>query len=487
MSSLALVDAHASQQLGREVEPEIVIPRPPLKLYPGPAVAWPAAILFGALFSFGYFTFRYTLSPGFYQFIGACALGMLLLAVFTTINRARMHLKVSLRELGVVLNGRAVRFAELDALTVADSRRYDNERNVIAMNRTITLETQSGRVRVSYLAVPNDPVDPVLDVITATMTARQHRGYRGRGWSIDGNTLVAGATRIPLATISAAGVYDDEVRIWLHGESHRALAVPVSSRNARVLLAIAAKTRTAAPPAMHAASQQPTAGIGRLLFTRRTSLFSTMFSTAIYLPLTKVLHLVMQREGLPFADETAMAVAALVVLLAIRRVTRVYRFHERGVIVGGRTLLFDDVATMRWVETSTLINHAIYVGTSMKVKLTPREGRPLVIRLYRWRANDDDLLPMRYAISTRIAETLRVQLQREGRAPWVRGAAFTTGGIEVKKQLLAFDRPLHGFMRNGYFILFRERWQKPSAVLPASEDNFYPGLALFETLTSQRP
>jgi hypothetical protein len=486
MSSLALAPSHDSQLLGREVEPPVVIGRPLLRFYPGPAVAWPAAIFFAAFFLFGYLTVGWELSRGFYQFIGVCALSMLLLAIVSTIRWTQMHLTLSLRELGVVLNGRALRFADLDTFTVANSRRYDNERNVIALNRTVTLEANGTRVRASYIAMPNDPLDSALDAIAAAMTAK-HRGERGSGWSVENDTIVAGGTRIPLSMISAAGVYDDEVRIWRHGDAHHALAVPLSSRNARVLLRIASGSRTAAPPpALHAVSQEPATGIGRLLFTRRTSIFSAVFSTAIYLALALLVRIFMEKQGLPFGKETAYALGTIVLLVSIRRMLRVYRFHERGVIAAGRTLLFDDVTAIRWQETTTLINHAIYVGTSMKVKLKTRDGKPFVISLYRWRANDDDLMPMRYAISAKIANELQQQLQREGRAPWVRGVAFTTSGVEVKKNLHTFEPPLYGFLREGFFILYRERWQKPSALLPVSDENFYPGLVLFETLTRQR-
>ena len=56
----------------------------------------------------------------------------------------------------------------------------------------------------------------------------------------------------------------------------------------------------------------------------------------------------------------------------------------------------------------------------------------------------------------------------------------------MKKKLLPYEST-QGMLSDGYFVLFRESWRKPIAILNASEENFDPGLMVFEALTRARP
>jgi len=493
-----LPDPHAASLLGRELEPPIVMPRPRFRFYPGPVVCGVAFLLLAALAAFGLLTFRATLSPGFYQLIAGCAVLMLVLCILSTWWWLRLGVTMSLRELGVVLithkRQYSILYADIDAVTIADSRRYDERRAVVAFNRTVTVEANGRKTRATYVALPNDALDPLLDRLAARVAA-EPRPRSGDGWTVDLATLRWRGSDVPLHAIGKTGVFDGAVRLWLRGEDMHFASVPLSSRNAHVFLHLAQRGAAASPPV--ASPSSSTKGLGRLLFTRRTSATSVVFNTIIAFSVLWLAMLSVERfleaVPMPAARGVLLGIGVLVVLRAIYRLTMRYRFHERGLtrtsIVGNRTLLYGQIRAMTWAETTTIIE-GIATGTSVVAKLVPDDGTtPLVVRIHRFRAGDPDIVPLRHTIARSIGTHLREHLERDGRVPWTKDATFTAAGLEVKTglfggntTLLPYDQPIGIRFSDGFLHLFRENWKKPLAILPASGENFYPGLALFEML-----
>jgi hypothetical protein len=457
--------------------------------------------LFTAFAAWGFATGRGALSPGFYWFVAGMAGLMFLMAIGTTIRRMQLQLTMSLREPGVTLIAGSrehnLAYRELDALTIAESGRYDDARNLIALNRSITLDAAGKRASASYVAVADDPLDDLLQELVERM-ARERRDRSGEGWSIENEMLIANRERVPLSTISAAGVFDREVRVWCHGRKEPLLAVPLSSRNARLLLYIAGEAQTSAPPRRARTSAAAIEESNIELFTRRTSKLAVLFQTALLGCVIFLAQYAVTVKAPALAEPARIAAflaAAAAMIAAIHRMSRTYHFHEHSVtrtsLFGSRTFRYEDAVSITWKERSSFLEHTVYLGTSMTVTMTAANGAPpFVITLHRFRTSDEDLLPLRRAVSERIAVRLHHEWKHGERSPWTNNAAFTAVGLEVKtgvmgggRELLPYGQPLNAMFSDGYLIFFRDHWTKPLTILETSQENFYPGLALFERLT----
>ena len=476
--------------LGREIHPTVSLGRPRFRYYPGPPTAAIVSLPFLALTLLGYLTFRATLSPEFYRFTAGCTALTIAGAVVTFVIWLRFGVTISLRELGAVIVSRGktheIRYADVDAITVYDKRRYDETVVVRALTRTITLETASGRVKAQYVALPQDALDHVLEVLVERIAAVA-RPRAGKGWSVEQGMLVARRERVPLSSISAAGVFERNVRLWRHNDEEHFFSVPYDTKNARVLLALATH-------AGQASARPSTTGIGRLLFSRRTTMISGLGNTLLvafglavgWMCLERYLHVPSK-----LAVGAMLGVFVLWIFYSLYRATVRYRFHERAVVrislLGARTLAYANVAAMTWHESASTMHGAIPLGTTVKAKLLPDDGSPaLSIRLHRLRGIDGDLEPVRSRIAQHIAENLRRHLEHGDDIPWTSMARFTREGLVVQggwlgktTTVLRYDQPLGAFPGQGFLILYRES-NKPLARLDINGTNFYPGLALFE-------
>ena len=386
--------------LGGEVLPAVTIGRPRFRDYPGPPTAAILFLPFAALAAFGFLTFRAQLSPGFYWFMAIGAAFLLLGALITFAIWLRFGVTLSLRELGVVIDTRAIPYASIDALTIRDKRRYDETATVRVLTRTIAIEAAGRKVKAVFVARPAEALDEVLDALAARIAAVP-RPRAGKGWRIDQNTLHVRETRTPLSTITAAGIFDGEVRLWRDRDERPFLSVPVDSKNARVLVAALPPTANRQPPT--------TPGLGRLLFSRRTTIASVVGNTilaafVIALAWFCVARFLPQFRGV--GDGIAIGAAVLWFLHATYRATVRYHFHEHAVVrrslLGTRTVAYANVAAMEWRETVTVLEHAIPMGTTVRAKLVPNDGTaPLDITLHRFRGTDGDLEPLREAIERR--------------------------------------------------------------------------------------
>ncbi len=485
--------------LGREIAPAVVIGRPRFRYYPGPPTAAIVSIPFLALTLFGYLTFRAEMSPGFYSFTAWMTAFVLVMAVVTTVIWLRFGVTISLRELGVVIVSRGktheIRYADIDAITIYDKRRYDETATVRALTRTITLETATGKVKAEYVALPQDALDDTLDAIVERVAA-EPRPRAGKGWSIEHGTLTVRRDRVPLSSISAAGVFERNVRLWKHNDEEHFFSVPHDTKNARVLLALAQRSASTAPAQASAASST-SSGIGRLLFSRRTTLLSGLGNTILVIFGLAVGWMCLEKYlGIPtkIALGAMIAVFVLWIFYSIYRATVRYRFHERALVrlslLGTRTLAYANVAAMTWHESAATLEHAIPLGTTLKAKLLPDDGsRAVSIRIHRFRGRDGDLEPVRSHIAHHIAHTLQRHLEHGDEVQWTPTAKFKREGLEVKGgwlnktiTLLPYEQPIGVYPDKGFLVLYRESPHKPLAMLNINEANFYPGLALFEML-----
>jgi len=265
--------------LGRELE-TATISRPRFREYPGPPTCAIFSIPLVALASFGFLTFRASLSPGFYWFIALCAAFMVAGALITFALWLRFGVKISLHEHGLAIAAlgkqHEIPYAEIDALTVRDKGRFDETATLRGLTRTIVIVAGGRKARAVYVAKPGEALDAILDRL-AERIAAEPRSRAGKGWRVEQGTLHARGTTVPLPAISAAGIFERNVRLWRHHDEGHFFSVPYDSKNARVLLALA-RNRAAEAVAEPSTSG---AGIGRLLFARRTTITSVLGNTIL--------------------------------------------------------------------------------------------------------------------------------------------------------------------------------------------------------------
>lgn len=494
-----MIFSESAAALGRETEAAVQISRPRLRFFPGPVVITLAFVFFAGLTVFGYSTFRAEMSPEFYRSMAYGSAIMFALAVLTTIWWLTLGITMEMRELGVVMTYRkksfAIRFADIDAFTVADSPRYDNYRNVVALHRTITIEASGRKAVGRYLAMPSDVLDAMLARLVARITG-ESRPRSGDRWELDRAILRWGGEAIAVGAIAKAGVFDGNVRAWRMGEELPFLSVPHSSRNARILLHRLQNVQPSLAGHDHRVFDMAGAlsqdGPGRLLFVRRTTVYSEVIRGAIIGSVLWVGWLAVDRflrDVRALGHGAIIGLGVLAFFYAIHRLTTRYRFYDRALtrdtILGSRTMQYSQVAKMMWRETVTLINHSISAGTRMKVRLVPADGKALTVDVHRFRGTDNDVALVRAAMAENIARSLRKQLEREGRVQWTRDAAFLREGLEVKTGVLGnkpllipYDDWIGVQYQQGYLNIHRESWRKPLAMLEVRGENFYPGLAL---------
>ncbi|HEX6095263.1 MAG TPA: hypothetical protein VF432_02980 [Thermoanaerobaculia bacterium] len=387
--------------LGREIV-AATIGRPRFREYPGPPTCAILFLPFAALAAFGFLTFRAQLSPGFYWFVAFCAALMLAGALITFAIWLRFGVTISLHELGVVLNGQEMPFAGIESVTVRDKRRFDETATVKALTRTILIEGAGRKVKALYVAKPGEALDHILDHI-AERVAAEPRPRAGKGWRVEQGTLHARGTMVPLSTISAAGIFERDVRLWRHRDEAHFLSVPYDSKNARVLLALASNRAVEAI----AEPSSSESGIGRLLFARRTTIASVLGNTILVAFGLALAWLCVDRflpQLQTLGNGAILGLAALWILHAIYRTSARYDFHERAVVrhtlLGIRTLAYADIHAMTWRETVTVFEHVIPMGTTVHASLFPAgDAAPLKIVLHRFRGADGDLEPVRTSIA----------------------------------------------------------------------------------------
>lgn len=468
----------------------VVAQRPSLDIYPGPVI-FP---VFGALFVAGtaYIWRVNGLHDVVTEIFLACTLLMLLGALVTGTRYFSYRVEASIHDHAVTLNGREFLFDRIDSVALAEKARLGQWAKTVAMRRTLTVAAEGRRRTFAWLASPaGDPIEPILQLLLRRLASdAARRPLRGAGWSLELGTLRTRDDATPLSTVTSAGIFDQEVRLWRRGEPNPFFATPATSSNALVLLRVAEDALEKSPPA-HVPVADET-GLGRLLFVRKPAGLVNTFNAFLYgLFGTATAWYFADRWAPQFTRlvlDAAIVVSLYVVARAILSFGTRYRFHEAGMIatyaIGRRTLRYADVARMRWDERRNFTN-GVYSGTSLDATLVPAGGKPLHIDLRRFRTVDGDLEPLRHAVAHAVAARMRHELESTGRVAWTKDAALLRDGVELEPGVVVrYDEKVNAHPDDhGFLNFYRDNWRKPIRLLRRNGDNFEPGWILYCELT----
>src|SRR5262245_1395295 len=353
---------------------EVVAPRPRFGIYPGPILA-PVVGVLTLLFSIFIWS-RDSSNASIATFFFAITAMMFVLSAITIARYLGYRVTAAVHDHAVVFNGREFRFDQIDFVTLRDRARVPQMGGITMVERTLTIAPVDGKKKsFVWIAEGHDPIAPVVEFLHRRLADEApRRTLHGKRWSIVQMTLQTQDDMTPLSTLSGAGIYDREVRLWRRGETTPFFAAPVTSENAHVLLRVAEDAVAKAPPAPAAAPTAAAgddAGLGRLLFARKPSGFVNVFSSIIYGLFGVAMALYAADHIDPQLDKPAIylasAIAIFFVLRALHSFTVRYRFYELGVIstyVGGRReVRYADVESMSWGAVRSFHN-GIYTGTS---------------------------------------------------------------------------------------------------------------------------
>lgn len=391
----------------------------------------------------------------------------------------------------------------LESFVLHDGVALYNGRRLGLTYRLVARSRHGRRTRLLHYAADGaeDEVGPyLLDLlprIIDVFAARVQSGepVRGDGWTLDASGLhVRRAPPVPLSEVRRAGVFEGRVAIWRDRDDAPFFSTPVGGPNAMALLGIASRHA-----ARHTGGEpQDPSSLGLLLFEKRSPKSHVMaaFGFAAAIAAGGVVWRVIDPGAAPLGPLSVVLLGALVGLAAMNMARSTFQVREHGVVkrtlYSRRVLRFDEIERFGYRAVRQYYNGA-YIGTITTLLLAgPEPSRPLKHALT-VRGQDDDLERLRQEVSLAVADRLRERLRREGEVRWGARGRLTRTTLELpEKRLLgrgpvralAYGEPLVYTLHEGRLRL-QAHGSKTVFELSTDEENFYPGLLLFEELVAQ--
>jgi hypothetical protein len=353
-----------------------------------------------------------------------------------------------------------------------------------------------------------DPLAGFVSRLVGGLAARIDRDLEkgaelvGDGWSLDAKGLHVRGKSYPLEAVTALGVYDRHLCLWLADEERPFLRLPQGSRNVLPLGEILRRRSQGRPDS----NVSPDGlSLGRLLLERRYWDLQVRLRGAGFLGLfglcgvfVVVPVLAVERETRGASAIVALAILAGGVVVAswiafsawLER-PRWVRFHERGAVQTGAveaSLRYDEVGEVTW-------------GQSLILEPLPGLGRrAIVFRLHTWE-HEADLASIRDVACRPLARRWREALER-GPVEWTERLWFRADGLEFMAEKSPLVEPhetppveqwgivpyedLSYRLEHGWFWLFVRGHERRLCLEDMRGRNFFVGLLLLEWLRQGR-
>ncbi|HEX6903364.1 MAG TPA: hypothetical protein VF789_26845 [Thermoanaerobaculia bacterium] len=376
-------------------------------------------------------------------------------------------------------------------IAVHEREQFD-EANRHGILRDVTVASASDRLSARFLTLDQDPdtAGPVLAELRARLAEavglrlRRGESLAGPGWTLTSGALQTADETVPLEMLSEAMVYDSRVAVWKHGGEIPWLSAPSDSPNALLLLDVLAARLPAQPRRQE--------GLGRALFEKRAQrsaiLAGALVSTLVFVCLP---FMIGPGPVRPVLAAFNAVIGVVLALATLQGALTGFRCYEKGVVsfsaFGRRQILFSEVERMSF-QVKRLSRKAVYLVTLFKMKLYPREGRPLTLtdRAYQ---RLSDLEKLQDRLAGMIADRLRDRIAYEGEALWTDGVRISREGVRFTRRrllgggeetLAAFSQDLRFAIDRGRFELFVPDDRRPVLTISCDAENFYPGFLLFQ-------
>lgn len=377
-----------------------------------------------------------------------------------------------------------------------------------------TIVTEDCRVPFHY-EFPLDQPDPlgfffdrVLNCLIERAEADLAAGNAvpGERWELTETGLTfrtgRGERYVDAEDIAAAGVVGDHVCVWTQGESRASIRILVGSTNALVLL----RLLNARITARGIDPDDAIGGLGRVMFERGKSAnpFALLAVTLMFAAAFAGMGALADDsiKGAALGLVVFAVVGSPVFLAVLLTAGNVFRCHALGVhsrfCWRSRELRYEDVGQFTYAATRSYYN-GIYVGTSVRMRFTPRAGvgGRTVTFSASIKDGDADLDTLREHVSRVIAGQMRRRLEQGECPKWTDGLRFCPDGIEWTTpgglfsrrvtRLIPYDEIAGTDIQEGHFYLFLRGVRKAVYTTPVSAENFFPGLALLEMVRYRPP
>ncbi len=449
---------------------------------------------------------------GLDQYLWGAAAGLFVVFLFRLAHVARNRRWVTPTADGFVVEDRrgAVAFADgqVTDLAFTATPRHVNGHAAGALHtgRLVLRHGESDDVLDFRYSTPTgrpDPLGPFLERVLAGLTGRAAaevaagRSVAGDGWELDRTGLTvrgrSGERVVPIAEVSAVGVADGTVSVWVGGEAVASVRVPAGSRNARVLARLLDRGLASRPP-----EPDDGEGLGRVIFERDRSTSARVVVGVTLGVGAPLLALAAWGGGLRAVGTVAAvyAVVAFPVFLAawLTR-TSVFRCHLRGVSHrtrrGVRELRYEDVGEFTYSAVRRYYK-CVYTGTRLTLSFAPRGGGRKLVYSADVEHVDGELDGLRQHVARVIASHWLDRLRVGKSARWTEHVRFRQDGLEMtttgglfrrsKTWLLPYEDVAGTDIQAGAFFLFEHGRKKPVYHTPVDVPNFFPGLALLDLI-----
>jgi hypothetical protein len=358
----------------------------------------------------------------------------------------------------------------------------------------------------------DDPLETLTGRILRHLYERAHAAlderdsFEGEGWSLHSGELAIlhkrGAEHIPVAELSAADVFDDELCLWKRGQDEPAARIPIRSANALILLRLL-RDRIAAPG--ETAPPADGSRMGRILFERRPGrAYRALFwLLPLIAGLAVVVAIVAGMAG-KVDDVSIVAIAVAIGVgccwLMVLSQAVWFRCYEEGVsrrwLWWEKRVKYAEIESFTYSSTRQYVK-GVYAGTKFSLTFVANTGRRPVKLAYSktLRNVDHELDHLRDHVSGVIAARMLDQFGRGNPVDWTTGLRFLPEALEYQPRgwfrrkapvMLRYDEIAGMDLISGVFHLWVNGQKKPAVKEQVGQPNFFPGyLVLSHLLTMQ--
>jgi hypothetical protein len=324
----------------------------------------------------------------------------------------------------------------------------------------------------------------------AKTALEQSASLEGAGWRIDRQQFHIPNPIRPESyrwdEFSAVEVFDDHVCFWLKGESEPKFRFPISSKNARLLAALAQEHLPKKPEG----AAPDVEGLGRILFQRSNTswgLVALIGATAV------VVGLVVAGIGEWMWGSIVTGCGVGVVLWAFSLRHTHFRCHERGVCMAkwieNREIRFDEVDIFTYGATRHYYNGA-YTGTVYVFSFVPRAdtGKKAIQYTTTIQGQDAEMDHLRDHIAKVVAMRMAREMAEGQTVQWTPNLRFLPDSLEFKPPgfigrkapiTVPYSSLQSSNINEGTFHIWVKEKDKSVIQVNMAEPNFFPGYFLF--------
>lgn len=296
---------------------------------------------------------------------------------------------------------------------------------------------------------------------------------------------------VPIDTLSAVGVFDDRVSIWIEGQEEALIKIPCASPNALVLHRLLNDSLSKRPTSKVPESAD---GLGRVLFARKPREIALYFFFGVTMIILVAILLIKDYFIFSLILTLFSILAAVVGVWA--RSYRSFSCHEYGVRrtswQGVSEIRYEDVQSFTYNAVRQFVN-GVYSGSTFTLEFlpAPESASKKIAYSASLQGIDEELEGLRDHISRVIAARMGRELSAGNSVHWTSSLSILPEGIEHRAKgflgakapvLIPFAEVTGIELQQGTFHLWVQGKKKSVIQEEVSAPNFFPGYVLLQNI-----